>query len=465
MAALDVHARLVGGDHARLLHGVLGARRGFMPAEAVGALVHAHQVAHAVPRAAAIVDAHIPDRAAREDIQTDARHALQKLGVRQIQHAAQNGGEMLLLFVRHRAEREGAGNIRRALQILAAGVDEQQVARLELRVALRRGAVMHHRGVGAIGADRVEARGDEVLLFLAERQQLVADADFRHRDFADVLLEPVHQPRNRHAVLHVRPAQVIQLHVVLDGLHHRGRVLRADDFSFFQRVHQRGGQLARVRQHLHIRLKPLQRRNDLVIAAHIHALVRKRFAHGVVHLGFIDEPVHVLLPDDQIAHHHRRVEHVAAAHIEHPRDVIQHVEHMELRAALGHRLANRAHLALHALTGVLLIEDERLFLRHRRAILPKVAEPVARIAQQRAAFRGRLAHILREFLADHAEIHAQRVVFMQQRGEVFLQLRRARRAHAHQRDAAPGNLPLCLNEVAAVHKQRRLFFPDDQRAR
>ena len=54
---------------------------------------------------------------------------------------------------------------------------------------------------------------------------------------------------------------------------------------------------------------------------------------------------------------------------------------------------------------------------------------------------------------------------MQQRGEVFLQLRRARRAHAHQRDAALGNLPLCLNEVAAVHKQRRLFFPDDQRAR
>ena len=138
---------------------------------------------------------------------------------------------------------------------------------------------------------------------------------------------------------------------------------------------------------------------------------------------------------------------------------------MELRAALGHRLANRAHLALHALTGVLLIEDERLFLRHRRAILPEVAEPVARIAQQRAAFRGRLAHILREFFADHAEIHAQRVVFMQQRGEVFLQLRRARRAHAHQRDAAPGNLPLCLNEVAAVHKQRRLFFPDVQRAR
>ena len=41
---------------------------------------------------------------------------------------------MLLLFVRHRAEREGAGDIRRALQILAAGVDKQQVGEVAAKI-------------------------------------------------------------------------------------------------------------------------------------------------------------------------------------------------------------------------------------------------------------------------------------------------------------------------------------------
>ena len=54
---------------------------------------------------------------------------------------------------------------------------------------------------------------------------------------------------------------------------------------------------------------------------------------------------------------------------------------------------------------------------------------------------------------------------MQQPREVFLQRRRARRAHAHQGDAASGDLLFRLNEVAAVHKQRRFLFADDQRAR
>lgn len=170
--------------------------------------------------------------------------------------------------------------------------------------------------------------------FLTEGQHLVADADFRHRDFADVLFEPVHQVRHRRAVLHMRPAQIGQLDLVLDGLHARGRVLRADDFGLFQCAHQGGSQLGCVRQHPDVRLKPLQRRDDLVVAAHIHALVRQPLAHGLVHLGFIDEPVDVLLPDDQIAHHHGRIEHVAAAHIEHPRDIIQHVEHMQLCVVL-----------------------------------------------------------------------------------------------------------------------------------
>ena len=188
-------------------------------------------------------------------------------------------------------------------------------------------------------------------------------------------------------------------------------------------------------------------------------------AHGLVHLGFIDEPVDVLLPDDQIAHHHGRIEHVAAAHIEHPRDIIQHVEHMQLCAVLIHDLANRGDLVLHTLARILLVEDERLLLRHRRTIRTQIVKPVAGIAQQRAAARDRRAHILREFLADHAEINAQRVVFTQQPREIFFQRRRACRTHAHQGDAAAGDLLFRLNEVAAIDKQRRLFFADDQRAR
>lgn len=54
---------------------------------------------------------------------------------------------------------------------------------------------------------------------------------------------------------------------------------------------------------------------------------------------------------------------------------------------------------------------------------------------------------------------------MQQPREIFFQRRRACRTHAHQGDAAAGDLLFRLNEVAAIDKQRRLFFADDQRAR
>ena len=195
----------------------------------------------------------------------------------------------------------------------------------------------------------------------------------------------------------------------------------------------------------------------------MHARDQQRCAQGIVDLALIHKPDGILPGHQQVAHHHRGVEHVAAAHVERPGDVIEHVAHVDGGLFPAHHLADGGELILCAAAGIALLQRECLALGHRRAVLPQLGEPVARIGQRDAARIQVCAHCIGGRGADHGKVHAHCVAFLRERIQIGLLGGGARRAHAHERHAAAGKLVLRLDEVAPVRKQRGLFPADDQR--
>ena len=75
---------------------------------------------------------------------------MEEAGVRQMQMRAEDAREVGALGVRHGAEGDGAGDVGRTLEIVSAGVHEQQAVRLERDIRLRRGGVVDDGGVRAV---------------------------------------------------------------------------------------------------------------------------------------------------------------------------------------------------------------------------------------------------------------------------------------------------------------------------
>ena len=150
---------------------------------------------------------------------------------RAVEHAHQDAREALLLALGRRAEGEGAGDVGGAVGVLGAAVDQVEAARPQVRVRLRRRAVVDDGAVGRVAADGLEAvvlvlgrLGAEGALLRRGRE--LGDAAGGHRGF-----EPAQELHHRHAVAHVGGGDAVDLDRVLDRAHRgdrRGReVLRA----------------------------------------------------------------------------------------------------------------------------------------------------------------------------------------------------------------------------------------------
>ena len=142
--------------------------------------------------AALIIQIQLPHGSAGEDVQIDSAAAIQKPRFRQVQHPLQHRCIDLFDFRRTRPQRKRPGDIRRAFPILTTRVDQKQTLRRNRHLVLRISAVMHHRRVGLISADRAEAFLDKTFLLSAQRMQLSVNRTFAHRFFADTSFQPVH---------------------------------------------------------------------------------------------------------------------------------------------------------------------------------------------------------------------------------------------------------------------------------
>ena len=88
-----------------------------------------------------------------------------KLAFRQADRTFQYTGEILFHLLRRLSKGDRAGDIRRTVQILRAGIDQKQSFRFQGCVRLRRSGVMNDRSMLGVAADRAEAIHDVLRLF------------------------------------------------------------------------------------------------------------------------------------------------------------------------------------------------------------------------------------------------------------------------------------------------------------
>ncbi len=129
------------------------------------------------------------------------------------------------------ADRNGAGDVGGAVLVLAAGIDQEQLAGRDGAIGLARDAVMHDRAVGAGAGDG--GKGNVL------EQAGVAAKAFERRDRIDLgelatrrlAIEPGEEARDRGTVADVRRARAGNLDLVLYRLHQRDRAGRPRDLA------------------------------------------------------------------------------------------------------------------------------------------------------------------------------------------------------------------------------------------
>ena len=127
------------------------------------------------------------------------------------------------------ADRHDARDVRRAAQILAARIDQQQAVAFDHRMRRFGRAVMRHRAVGVEARDRRETQRDETRPARARRRQLLVDGQFRDALAAERIFEPREEFGERGAVLFHRRADVLRFRRGLARFGERRRIHRLDD--------------------------------------------------------------------------------------------------------------------------------------------------------------------------------------------------------------------------------------------
>ena len=147
------------GDH----HAGRERSRAAHAGDPLGTLVHVEVVAHAVPGAMVVIEARLPQELAGERVELRAGGAAREACRRQRNVAAQHPGEAVPVLGLGRTDRDRAGHVGGAVQVLPARIDEVEGAGLQRAIALFRRSVVDDSAVGAGARDGVEARASIVL--------------------------------------------------------------------------------------------------------------------------------------------------------------------------------------------------------------------------------------------------------------------------------------------------------------
>src|SRR5262245_55429256 len=104
--------------------------------------------------------------------------------------ALEHAGEAIAHLVRWRTDGDGAGDVRGAIEILRAGIDQVELARLDPAIGGLGDAVVDDGAVGAGAGDAVEAEILEQLVLAAEGGEAIRGLDLREAAAAGVTGEP-----------------------------------------------------------------------------------------------------------------------------------------------------------------------------------------------------------------------------------------------------------------------------------
>ena len=463
----EVQARLVRGQHA-LLEGSAAVL--IAQAQALRPFVHIQQIANAVAGAVVVIQSQLPQRHTRQHVEVDAGAALLEAGGRHVQMPAQDGGIVPLLLLGQFADGHGSGDIGAALEVVSAGVDQEEAVVSNGDIGFFRRLIVDDRAVFSGGDDGGKALVDEIRAFTAEAQQLRADVqlgDLTARDGAALLLpaQPADHPRHGHAVLNMRLAFVFHLDGGLFGLGQRAGIRAVDELHA---LGYRGDQSHVGARAAEQQALPGGQRFqvfiDLQIGPQGHAvgLESGQQLRGYRFGRRIKD--RVIRAQQRVGIEHRAVRDVSPAQIEEPGDVIQRGEQVPVGAEAGHLLAQEAELVGAALPGIALLQLPDRVGREGRAIRPELSDEVERlgIADLLTAEGGfQRAGV---GVGDSTAVIAEALAVPQRLFEIFGDGRHAGLAHFAQLDAGAAQLLGRSEEITPVGPEAGLVRRHDQRA-
>src|SRR5690606_25679447 len=124
--------------------------------DALRPLVDRKEAADAMAGAMGVIEPDLPQILPGEAVELRAARALREAGGGDRDVALEDAGEAVLHLGRRRTHRDGAGDVGRAVRILAARIDQIERIHLDLAVRLRAHAVMDDGAIGAGAGNRVE---------------------------------------------------------------------------------------------------------------------------------------------------------------------------------------------------------------------------------------------------------------------------------------------------------------------
>ena len=362
---------------------------------------------------------------------------MQELGRAQLYVSAQDKRVDAFFLVRERPQRDGAGDVGRALQILRARVGEAEAARLHGNVSLLGRLVVDDRAVRAVGEDGVEALLKIVLTLGAKRFELFRRAELGDRLFADRVLEPVDEARDGHAVLDVGKALVLLLRGRFHRLHQLNGARAVEDFSALWHALQNAvvGALA-VEQYAGARGQRRDETVDVVIGSERYAVRFQMCFDLCTHGLSLHAERGLVLLKQQIREEHGREEHVVAAQVQKPRDLVERGDDEHACAHLLHLAAHHCEFFPARQACILYVQLPHRLARERGAVRPHEVDKVLVARKADVLFARLFADRTGEVVADRARVEADPAVFRnvvaQERGD----LRHAGLAHAHELNTA-----------------------------
>ena len=456
---LFVEARLVAHGHA--LHEGdwhLGAAR--RRREAVRPLVHVEECPDAVPGAVQVVEAVLEQRLPREHIELCARRPHREARTGQLDVPLQDPRVGAALCKRRLAKVYRARRVDRAVVVLRPAVVQVRRRSIDHARVHRGRLVVRQRGVGARGADRVVRLGDVQRVLAADLGKVVGGLALVDALAAlHGLLEPRGPPRPSRAVTQVRLAHALLLRGVLARLGHRhGAVGRQD-----RRAPAPDGVDERRRRALVQEARQVRRgepRPHRVVGVQRHA-DRVEVRPHLAHQPLVYKQMRRVVGHNDVRGEHGVARHRRAAHVEHPRNLVERRQDIGPAALLREPCAHGRELVGGRHARIL----ERVLVRgreHRRgALLPHGVHEVALDVAQRTVRLGeRRRELVGGCVGEEAGVNAHAAAARQRMREPCWPVAHARLADLVQRPVGVELLG-CLDVVAPVGKEVRRVAQDD----
>ena len=356
MHAFPIDTGLVGENHP----GLQGHAVEILP-QLLRTFVDIEEETHAVTGSVAEVALGLPQRFAGQGVYLAAGRSAGEDRHRKVYVTAQHQGIVFPLQGRAGAHRNGAGDIRGAKEVLAAGIAQIKPARLnEGRSHPGRAEVRQSRR-RAIGRYGLETLSPEAGNLGPERMKILGSLPFVHLTGAG--RKPVEELLHHQAVFQMGFPHTRHFRLVLDGFlgrHRAGMFQRegnplAGVHSLPQRYIERGGIYA---EHIHSGLlEGLQGKTDIGVIADLDT-IGLQLLEGVLRVGvrggegiLAHEPLDVLQRNQQVGNDHRVVLDVRSADIQHPGNVVEGrkedgiglLQHQPLAQPAQLGLAGKAH--------------------------------------------------------------------------------------------------------------------------